>query len=154
MEVCKDCNNEVQIGSWPSRSPTAQSWRAMRKRCLYAKHIHYNLYGGRGIKICARWLEAYSNFLEDMGERPAGTTLDRIDPNGNYTPENCRWATNYEQGMTKRTTKLHTIKDKTLSIRGWARELQIPRSTIQLRLSQGFSMGDICQQKYATSVEA
>jgi hypothetical protein len=79
-----------------ARSPTYYSWSAMRDRCLLTTHAHYDSYGGRGISICDRWRK-FENFLADMGERPEGKTLDRINNDGNYEPSNCRWATAKEQ---------------------------------------------------------
>lgn len=73
-------------------SPTYNSWRAMRGRCLRPDDDAYDRYGGKGITICDRWRDSFDNFLADMGERPAGKSLDRIDPTGNYEPSNCRWA--------------------------------------------------------------
>ncbi len=81
--------------------PEYRSWACMRDRCLNPNHGHYHYYGGRGIKICDRWSD-FAKFLEDMGTRPVGTTLDRIDVNGNYEPGNCRWATHHEQQSNKR----------------------------------------------------
>jgi hypothetical protein len=89
------------------QSPTYYSWRGMKKRCLSPRHPHYHNYGGRGITICRRWIHSFSNFLQDMGERPKGRTLDRINTNRNYTPSNCRWATWKQQAANKRNRKSH-----------------------------------------------
>lgn len=83
------------------KSPTYLSWAAMKDRCLRVKNVNYPNYGAIGITICEEWMY-FSAFLRDMGPRPAGKTLDRIDPNGNYTKENCRWADSKTQGNNKR----------------------------------------------------
>jgi hypothetical protein len=78
-------------------SPTYTSWVAMVDRCERSTNLSWKWYGGRGIRVCARWRSSFQNFLEDMGERPTGTSLDRIDGSKGYCPSNCRWATYKEQ---------------------------------------------------------
>lgn len=97
---CLKANNNFRHGS--STTKTYNSWKAMLSRCTNPKSSRFKDYGGRGITVCERWLESFENFLEDMGEKPEGTTLDRIDPDGNYHKENCRWADATEQNYNRR----------------------------------------------------
>ena len=85
----------------------------MKQRCLNKKHLNYKNYGGRGIIVCKRWM-SFENFYTDMGDRPKGKTLDRIDNNKNYVPENCRWATPREQRLN--TRKNDSIFKKSIKI--------------------------------------
>lgn len=85
-----------------------ESWGSMKQRCLNPNAQNYYLYGGRGISICDEWLDkdhGFENFLADMGERPDGTSIDRINPDGNYEPSNCRWATPKQQQNNRRCSK-------------------------------------------------
>lgn len=102
------------------RSPTYGSWFNMKQRCLNINNPAFNRYGGRGIMICERWM-VFENFLADMGERPKGKTLDRIDNDGNYEPSNCRWTTSKiqarnskisEEEKNKRIEKKKKIKEE------------------------------------------
>lgn len=86
-------------------TPTYRTWSGMQSRCFNKNVPGYKHYGGRGIIVCKRW-QTFENFLHDMGEKPAGLSIDRIDVNGNYEPANCRWATNKEQSQNKRNTRL------------------------------------------------
>lgn len=86
-----------------NRTPTYNSWRAMKMRLTQKTHESYSWYGGRGITMDPRW-DKFEAFLADMGERPEGKTLDRIDPNGNYTKDNCKWSTAKQQARNKRAS--------------------------------------------------
>ena len=78
------------------------TWSSMKQRCLNPNNPHYKYYGGRGIKICDRWLNSFENFFTDMGKRPKGKySIDRIDNYGNYEPENCRWVKTELQALNK-----------------------------------------------------
>jgi hypothetical protein len=88
-----------------TKSTTYRVWSGMRTRCNNPKATNYLSYGGRGIAVCTRW-GSFENFLQDMGDRPVGMTLDRIDVNGNYEPQNCRWATKQQQAQNRRQCKL------------------------------------------------
>ena len=80
----------------------------MKQRCRDKNAHNYSNYGARGIKVCDRWSNSFHSFLEDMGERPQGAWIDRIDVDGDYTPENCRWATIHQQMANKRNSSDHT----------------------------------------------
>ncbi len=88
-------------------SPTYRSWQHLKERCTNPSDINYHRYGGRGITFCERW-NVFENFLEDMGEKPEGLQIDRIDNDGNYEPGNCRWVTGTENIRNASGTKLNT----------------------------------------------
>lgn len=92
----------------PKSSTTEyRSWHSMKNRCRNANATGYKHYGGRGIKVCDRWLHSFENFISDMGEKPSPShSIDRIDVNGNYEPSNCRWATRDEQLNNQRKPRI------------------------------------------------
>lgn len=112
-----------------SRTPTHRSWSAMQERVSGRYKNDANNYRSRGITLCERWL-VFENFLADMGERPEGTTLDRIDNDGPYSPENCRWADDVTQGVNRRTTRLVALDGKQMCLLHAATELGVHYTTI------------------------
>lgn len=121
----------------PSGTPTYFAWRNMRSRCYNENDIGYARYGGRGISVCDRWRENYDAFVEDMGLRPDGLTLDRIDGNGNYEPENCRW-TDYETQLNNRPDFNRWIEfhGRRQTLAQWARELGVSIELLMWRLQK------------------
>lgn len=117
---------------------TYHSWRAARQRCLDMGHKDYPRYGGRGIKFCDRWKD-FNNFLSDMGEKPEGLTLDRIDSNGNYSPENCRWASVKDQARNRRRSII--IDGKPLI--EWCEIKKIKYHTAHKRYQKGWPLKEI-----------
>src|SRR5262249_18282820 len=101
--------------------------------CTNKKCVDYPNYGGRGIMVCDRW-HTFDNFLADMGEKPAAKSIDRIDNNKGYSPENCRWATLIEQANNKRSNVRLTFNGRTQSIKQWAMETGIPYKTLYYRI--------------------
>ena len=124
-----------KFGQTPSEF---NSWLCMRSRCTQPSHRSYNNYGGRGITVCSRWQD-YDAFMADMGPKPGPEyTLDRIDVNGPYSPENCRWVTNAAQQRNKRTNRLVTAFGETLCLAEWGRRYNLRPETISERLASGW----------------
>lgn len=120
-----------------------RAWSAIKDRCFRQGNSEFHNYGGRGITMCARWLESFENFLADMGPRPSAKhSIDRIDNDGNYEPGNCQWSTTSEQARNKRTTRMITIDGTTRCIADWADALGVPRNRIRHRLNNGWSERD------------
>lgn len=122
-----------------TRTTIYRLWNSMRQRCYNPSAFGYSRYGGRGIKVCERW-QSFENFFDDMSPRPSPQhSLDRIDNDGDYCPENCRWATNKQQSRNMKTNVLLTVNDKTLCVTEWAELTGISRKTIYERLNRGWS---------------
>lgn len=121
-----------------SSTPEYETWRGMKERCQNPKSTTYPSYGGNGISICDRW-QSFENFYADMGKRPNGHTLDRIDSAGNYEPSNCRWATVVQQNRNRSSNRYITANGKTMQLFEWAQELSVDPSTILSRIRRGYS---------------
>ena len=125
-----------------SRTPEHCVWVLMRDRCNNRNNSKFAYYGGRGIVVCPRWND-FATFLADMGSRPTPMhTLDRIDPNGNYSPENCRWATRKEQARNRGITKRYERNGETKSLGEWAELVGKPYMVVYKRLWRGWTLED------------
>jgi len=122
-------------------TPTYHTWAGMRARCSNPKNHKFERYGGRGISVCLAWT-TFAGFLADMGEKPPGTSLERIDNNGNYCPENCRWATPTDQARNKRNNRLLTFRGESRPLAEWADRVGIKSRTIWDRLATGWRVED------------
>lgn len=122
-----------------ARTKTYMVWCAMKERCSNPHTRNYARYGGRGIKVDERWME-FANFLEDMGVKPDRLSLDRIDVNGNYCKENCKWATRREQANNMRSNRWLTLNGESHTLAQWARQLEISDATIRNRIKKGLPM--------------
>lgn len=119
--------------------PTYATWSALKDRCKNPKAQNYKNYGGRGIRVCKEW-ESFENFLRDMGEKPNGMSIDRIDVNGNYEAGNCRWATCREQARNQRNKVLYEAFGKRQLLVDWASESGLSLATIFKRIKRGWAV--------------
>jgi len=130
------------------KSPTYNSWVGLKDRCTNPNNPKYYLYGGKGITFQDEW-EDFSNFLLDMGEKPIGTSLDRIDGNKGYFKGNCRWATIHQQNRNITSNKFITYKGVTKTNQEWANELGFPPSTLYNRV---FTRGWDVEKAFTTPI--
>lgn len=116
-------------------------WSAMKSRCSNPNFKEYSNYGGRGITVCDEWRYSFEKFRDWSIENgyKEGLTIDRIDVNGNYCPENCRWATRYEQNRNKRDNRFLTLNGRKMVLKDWSIELGIKYSTLSNRISSGWT---------------
>lgn len=132
----KDCKHAKLGTLYPKER---HAWRGMIDRCHNGRCRDFPRWGGRGIIVCERWRESFDAFVEDMGLAPArGSTIDRIDNDGPYSPENCRWATVRQQARNRRSSRLITFRGQTRSLAEWVEVTGISRTAIKGRLRLGW----------------
>jgi len=173
---CKcDCGNEATIYSGRLRSGGAvacgcmrrppsrtvhgmtrtaefKAWQNAKSRCYNEKNDVFYLYGGRGISMCERWQKSFENFFADMGPRPSHAhSLDRIDSNGNYEPNNCRWATDDVQNNNRSCNRFVTIGERRLTIAQASRLSGLSETTIRRRLNAGCTDQEVVRNAAKTS---
>ena len=124
-------------------TPEYKTWIGMKSRCYTKTNIGYPYYGGRGIAVCERWRDNFEDFLADMGHNQTlHHSLDRIDPNGDYCPENGRWAIQETQDNNRRSNRFLTFNGKTQTVAQWAKEVGITRGALLSRLAWGWPIED------------
>jgi hypothetical protein len=149
IKSCGCILGESLIKGWDRRrqftkeeKPFRHIWKLMMRRCYNSADHVYRHYGARGIKVCEQWHD-YWQFKEDMWPRPQGLTLERIDNDGDYCPENCKWATVLEQGNNRRTSRKITMNGETKTIPDWCRDYGVSKvSTVRQRLDRGWNLQD------------
>lgn len=109
----------------------------MKERCYNPNHVHYKNYGGRGISVCDRWLSLEQFVIDNDHQALPGTTIDRIENDGPYSPDNCRWATLKQQGRNRRNNRMLTVFGQTKPLIVWAEEYGIKSGTLNERLRRG-----------------
>ena len=128
-----------------ARTPIYILWQAIKQRCYNPRHTAFSRYGQRGIYVCERW-HNFENFMNDIGERPPKYTLDRIDNNGPYSPENCRWATRKEQSNNRYVNVRITHEGLTLTATQWSERLGIQVNTLLARYHAGLPTEKVLSQ--------
>jgi len=135
----KSCGSCWKTTHGLSRTPEYACWKSMKQRCYNPSNIKFEAYGLRGIRVCARWLESFENFFEDMGQMTfPRASIGRINNDGNYEPTNCRWETDEQQANNKRNSRYITYDGMTQTVSQWARRLGITHRTLSSRIAKGW----------------
>jgi hypothetical protein len=128
------------------RTPTYTAWNNMIARCYRPSFEQFKDYGGRGIRVCDAW-RTFKGFYADMGSKPAGLTLDRIDNDGNYEPGNCRWVAMAMQQSNRRNNRRITFAGKTMTVARWSRETGISEETLRRRVLAGMPAHEVLRKR-------
>lgn len=132
-----------------SYKPEYTTWESMKSRCLCKTNKFYNVYGGRGITISDEWITDFKKFYEDMGPKPSPShSIDRINVNGNYCKENCRWEIRYNQDRNRTDNIFITYNGEKLIVADWAKKLGLHAQTIKDRLNRGLSIEECFNTNY------
>jgi hypothetical protein len=124
------------------KTPEYYAWAAMLQRCYNPNNSFYKRYGARGITVCERWKNSFADFYSDMGAKPANTSIDRIDNNGNYEPSNCRWATQKAQLANREITKKLEVDGRRTALSELAESAGLSRKSVNARINAGWSVED------------
>lgn len=120
-----------------ANTPEYRAWSSIKRRCYNAKATDYHRYGGRGIIVCDRWVNSFENFLADMGRRPSLVhSIDRIDVNGIYSPDNCRWATPEQQRLNTRVNHRLELNGEVRTVSEWQQLMGLPKDLIYQRVNK------------------
>jgi hypothetical protein len=129
-------------------TPTYESWASIIERCCNLNSFNYQSYGAKGITMCQKWRESFEEFLKDMGERPEGFSIDRIDVYGNYEPDNCRWASAKTQANNRTNNRKINFNNQNLNLSEWSDITGIKPSTISKRIDKyGWSIEEALTRK-------
>jgi len=134
------------------KPPLYSIWQGMKARCTNSNSPQWKDYGGRGISVCKEWKDSYAAFARDMGERPTGCILDRINNDGNYEPSNCRWATHKESQRNRRNTAFIDIGGKRYILAALAEEYGIKSDTIKARATKGLPFHQVIAQEWEMNI--
>lgn len=121
-------------------TPEYNSWRAMKDRCYCKSHSEYKRYGARGIEVCDSWKNSFEKFFQDMGPKPTGFSLERIDYDKGYSPSNCKWASSNEQANNKRINLKINFEGNVFTLAELAKEKNIPYARLYKRIKSGWSI--------------
>ncbi len=145
---CKKCTHlkHGHARGGEEKSRVYITWCHIIQRCTNKNDVNFYRYGGRGITVCHRWMK-FENFLADMGEKPKGLTIERIDNNLGYSPQNCKWATMREQSRNQRRSHIITLDGKSQCMADWAEETGVKYTTLRQRRRRGWSARRALTQK-------